>query len=193
MTPPTITIRVPNGATDRQDVFTLGQLVLADYSCADSESGVRHCDGPVPQGQPIDTASVGTKEFRVFAVDNAGNPVYKSAWYRVVFPFNGFDSPIMNGGWTDMKAGDAVPLKFSLAGPRGLGVVTAVSQQALDCSSGATLAAPSAASGSLTYNSSQDRYLESVAGTKAWVGSCRSLSLTLSDGTTHSAAIHFTK
>jgi hypothetical protein len=192
-TPPTITIRVPNGVSDRQDVFTLGQLVAADYSCTDADSGVRHCDGPVAPGQPIDTSSVGTKEFRVFAVDNAGNPVYKSAWYSVVFPFSGFDSPIVSGGWTDMKAGDPVPLKFSLGGARGLGVVTAVTQQQLDCASGAPVAAASTASGSLTYNSSQDRYLDAVAVAKAWAGSCRSISLTLSDGTTHSAAIRFTK
>ena len=192
-TPPTITIRVPNAVTDRQDVFTLGQSVAADYACADAGSGVRHCEGPVPSGQPIDTTSVGTKEFRVFAVDNAGNPVYESAWYRVVFAFSGFDAPIANGGWTDMKAGDGVPLKFSLAGPHGLGVVTAVTQQQLDCSSGAAFAAPAAANGSLTYNSSQDRYLEAVTGTKAWAGTCRSIALTLSDGTTHSTAVRFTK
>ena len=72
-TPPTITIRVPNGSTDRQDVFTVGRLVAADYSCADADSGVRHCEGPVQPRRPIDTSRMGTKEFRVFAVDNSGN------------------------------------------------------------------------------------------------------------------------
>ncbi|HYY04420.1 MAG TPA: LpqB family beta-propeller domain-containing protein [Gaiellaceae bacterium] len=192
-TPPAITIRVPNGLTDRVDVFTLGQLVAADYSCVDTESGVRHCEGPVASGQPIDTGSIGTKEFRVFSVDNAGNPVYKSAWYRVVFLFTGFDAPVVNGGWTDLKAGDGVPLKFSLGGPRGLDVVTRVSQQVLDCSSGSAIGAPAPATATLTYNGSQDRYLEVVASAKAWAGSCRSIALTLSDGTVHSAAIRFTK
>jgi hypothetical protein len=91
------------------------------------------------------------------------------------------------------RRNDEVPLKFSLGGARGLGIVTAASQQPLDCSSGAALAAPAAATGALTYNASQDRYLELVGSARAWAGSCRSLALTLSDGTTHSAAIRFTK
>jgi WD40-like Beta Propeller Repeat len=192
-TPPTITIRVPNGLTDRQDLFTLGQIVAADYSCADAESGVRHCQGPVASGQAIDTGSVGTKEFRVFAVDNAGNPVYVSAWYRVVFPFSGFDSPIVNGGWTQLKAGDTVPMKFSLGGARGLDAVTGTTQQPVGCSSGAPIGLAATASATVTYNNSQSRYLDAVTSLKSWAGSCRAISLTLSDGTTHSAAIRFTK
>jgi Tol biopolymer transport system component len=94
-TPPTITIRRPTSeGTDRLDVYRLGQVVLADYECADSGSGVRHCSGPVDSGRLLDTQTVGTFEFRVFAADQAGNPVYRSAWYRVVYPFTGFGAPV---------------------------------------------------------------------------------------------------
>ena len=75
-TPPTITIRRPTTeGTDRIDVYRVGQVVLADYDCSDSGSGVRHCFGPVASGQPLDTTSVGTFDFLVFAADQAGNPV----------------------------------------------------------------------------------------------------------------------
>ena len=76
---------------------------------------------------------------------------------------------------------------------RGLGAVTGVSQQPLDRSSGSALAAPTAAPATLAYNASQDRYLEAVATAKGWAGSCRSIGLTLSGGTTDSASVRFTK
>jgi TolB protein len=192
-TPPTIVIRVPNAITDRTDTFTLGQIVPADYSCSDAGSGVRHCDGPVAPGAAIDTSSVGTKEFRVFAVDNAGNPTYRSAWYRVVFPFSGFASPVASSGWTQFRAGDDVPLRFSLGGDQGLGIVTSSSQQQLNCASQAPLGSPGAAATSLAYKASQNRYQDIWSTDKAWSGSCRSITLTLSDGTTHSALVQFTK
>jgi Tol biopolymer transport system component len=192
-TPPTIDIRVPSAATDRMDTFLLGQAVLADYSCSDAGSGVRHCVGPVAPGQPIDTASVGTKEFRVFAVDNAGNPAYVSAWYRVLFPFSGFASPISSSGPTDMKAGEPVPLKFSLGGAYGLGVIASIDQQLTDCTTGTPLAGSTSGSGTLAYNASLNRYTESWATEKSWAGSCRSVTVTLSDGTAHTAAVRLTK
>jgi WD40-like Beta Propeller Repeat len=44
-TPPTITLIRPNAVTDQYDVYTVGQVVLASYSCADEAggSGLRHC------------------------------------------------------------------------------------------------------------------------------------------------------
>jgi Ca2+-binding RTX toxin-like protein len=68
-TDPDVTIQVPgNGAT-----FTQGQTVIADYECTDGESGIASCVGPVPDGDPIDTSSLGSHDFTVTAFDNAGN------------------------------------------------------------------------------------------------------------------------
>ena len=68
-TPPTITIISPaNG-----DEYLLGAAVAANYSCADSESGIATCVGPVDVGANIDTATAGTKHFTVNATDQAGN------------------------------------------------------------------------------------------------------------------------
>src|SRR4029077_14766611 len=50
-TPPSITITSPaDGA-----VFSVRQVVLADYACADEVgcSGITSCDGPVADGAPI--------------------------------------------------------------------------------------------------------------------------------------------
>jgi hypothetical protein len=192
-TPPTITINRPTSNTDQIDVYTVGQTVLADYSCTDAESGVRHCDGNVPSGDPIDTRFIGTFEFVVFAADQAGNPIYKRTHYTVVYPFDGFAVPINNGSLTDLKAGDAVPLKFSLHGAYGLNAVTGATQQSIDCTTRAQLGPSVTADGTLAYNASQDRYMFAWSTAKSWAGSCRAISIALNDGTRHRADIRFTK
>ncbi|HEV7639576.1 MAG TPA: Ig-like domain-containing protein, partial [Gaiellaceae bacterium] len=80
---PTISIVSPaDGAT-----FTLGQVVNASYSCADTGgSGLATCAGPVATGAAIDTASAGMKSFTVTATDHAGNTSSKIARYTVVVP-----------------------------------------------------------------------------------------------------------
>jgi len=193
ITPPTITLTRPTSGTDRIDVYTLGEVVLADYSCSDSESGIRHCEGSVPSGTPIDTRSIGTYEFFVFAADQVGHPVYKTTHYRVIYQFDGFGTPIVNGGLTTAKAGDGVPFKFSLHGAYGLDAVTGTTQQQTDCASGAELAPSAPADGALTYNASQDRYLFAWSTAKSWAGGCRALTVSLRDGTTHRADVRFTK
>jgi hypothetical protein len=193
-TPPTITIRTPTSAgTDRVDVFTVGQVVAADYECSDSGSGVRHCMGPVADGEPLDTRFPGTYEFRVFSADQAGNPVYKSAWYRVVYAFAGFAAPVVNGALNDLRAGAGVPLKFSLGADYGLDVVTDATQQQIDCASRAPLGAASPAVGILSYNASLDRYLYDWSSQKAWAGTCRAVTLSLRDGTQHEADFRLLK
>jgi hypothetical protein len=70
-TGPTIILSTPvHGAT-----FTVNEAVPAHYVCADEVggSGLAACTGTTPSGTPIDTASVGSKNFTVTATDNAGN------------------------------------------------------------------------------------------------------------------------
>jgi hypothetical protein len=80
---PTISIASPvDGAT-----FTVGQIVNANYSCADTGgSGLATCAGPVASGAAIDTASAGTKSFTVTATDHAGNAGSTVVHYTVVAP-----------------------------------------------------------------------------------------------------------
>jgi Tol biopolymer transport system component len=193
-TPPTITIRKPTVyGTDQMDVYTVGQVVLADYECSDAGSGVRHCVGPVADGDPIDTRFPGTYEFLVFAADQAGNPVYKSARYRVVYPFEGFAAPVENGAVNDLRAGSGAPLKFSLGADYGLDVVTNAEQRQIDCASRAPIGAAAPASGTLSYNANLGRYLYDWTSQKAWAGTCRAVTLALRDGTRHEADFRLVK
>lgn len=191
-TPPTITITRPTANTDRIDVYTVGQVVLANYTCTDTESGIRHCQGSVPSGEPIDTRFIGTYEFIVFAADQAGNPVYARTRYRVIYPFNGFFAPVTSG-LTDFKAGDGAPMKFSLGADYGLDVLIDATATQIDCATGARTGATIPAAGSFTYNGSLDRYMKVWTTEKSAVGSCFAVELSLRDGTRHEADFRLTK
>lgn len=76
---PTVSIASPvNGAT-----YYVGQAVTADYSCADTDSTVLTCAGPVADGAAIDTATVGAKTFTVNATDSDGGSGSATASYTV--------------------------------------------------------------------------------------------------------------
>jgi TolB protein len=192
-TPPTITIRRPTSSgTDRIDVYTVGQIVNADYTCTDA-SGIRHCLGPVPSGDPIDTRFVGTYEFLVFAADNAENPVYARAHYRVVYPFIGFFAPLASGGMTQVRPGDTVPLKFSIGADYGLDVLTDATATPIDCATEQEIGPAAPAPGPFTYNASQDRYMKVWSTEKSMAGSCYAVALSFRDGTRHEAHFRVSK
>jgi hypothetical protein len=119
--------------------------------------------------------------------------VYKHATYRVVYPFTGFFAPLATAGLTDLRPGDSFPLKFSLGTDYGLDVVTNATQRTFDCTSGAFLSSPTPAGGTLTYNTTQARYLYNWTSDKSAGGSCRAVTLTLRDGTAHRADFRLTK
>lgn len=75
---PTITFATPSEGMSVVE----GSSVLANYSCADSESGVKTCTGNVTSGSPIDT-TVGPKTFTIYAEDNDGNNKTESVSYTV--------------------------------------------------------------------------------------------------------------
>jgi probable HAF family extracellular repeat protein len=66
--PTAMIARPANGA-----VYAINQTVIASYSCTDSLSGIRSCNGPVANGEAVDTsAPVSNRKFMVKATDNAG-------------------------------------------------------------------------------------------------------------------------
>jgi hypothetical protein len=70
--PPTVNIARPKAGAE----FKLGQVVKANYKCADDKnkgSGLDTCVGTVANGHAIDTLSVGDHTFTVTATDKAGN------------------------------------------------------------------------------------------------------------------------
>ena len=190
-TPPVVTIATPaDGAS-----YLLGQQLTADYLCSDPNgSGVHVCGGDVPDGSPLDTSTVGVHTFTVEAYDHADNEIEVTHTYQVVFPFVGFFSPLTaDGTVTSVRAGDTVPVKFTLTGDRGLGVVAGVSSAVVDCATGAPTGTATSAAGTLSYAAKPDRYTFQWATDRTWTGTCRAVAVALADGTTHRAVLRFTR
>ncbi len=190
---PSISVPSPaDGAT-----FTLRQIVAAGYGCADGGSGVASCSGPVADGARIDTATVGAKTFAVAARDAVGNTASSSHAYRVIYDFAGFFAPVADPPAVNVvQGGRTIPLKFSLHGDHGLGVLApgAPFSERIACDGSAPSSAAPATSTSaagLTYDAREDQYHYGWKTEKAWNGTCRRLTLELADGTVHRAMFSF--
>jgi hypothetical protein len=76
---PSVVITTPaSGAT-----YALNSVVLASYTCADTTSGVASCSGTRAVGTKIPTATIGTHNFHVEAIDNAGNRFGQTVSYTI--------------------------------------------------------------------------------------------------------------
>jgi hypothetical protein len=114
------------------------------------------------------------------------------------YKFTGFFSPIDNMPVLNvLNAGQAVPVKFSLGGDRGLDIFDTGSpvSQASDCTEftgvDAVEVTTTAGASSLAYDGGQDRYSYVWKTDKAWANSCRVLILKFNDGTEQRAAFKF--
>jgi len=198
ITAPTITLTTPpDNAT-----YTKNDPVNADYSCEDEAggSGLESCVGDVPSGDAIDTSTVGEHTFTVDAADNAGNTAQVIHHYFVHYAFNGFRSPVDNlPTYNTVKAGSAVPVKFSLSGNQGLGIIASgyPASITVPCDAAAPQDAieetVTAGGSSLSYDSVADQYNYVWKTNKAWAGTCRQFVLKLDDGTFHQANFKLTK
>jgi hypothetical protein len=181
-----------NGAT-----YLLGQVLTASYTCNDA-SGVTLCAGPVASGAPIDTATVGTKTFRVDATDGAGNPHAVTHTYAVVYNFTGFFQPLDNlPGYNRVNAGRAIPVKFSLGGDQGLNIFAPgyPSSAPITCDSSALIDAVeetvTAGSSSLQYATAASQYVYVWKTSGAWANTCGQLVIRLQDGNYYRANLRF--
>src|SRR5207253_611052 len=110
--------------------------------------------------------------------------------YSVVYNFSGFFAPLApEPTISTVKAGEDLPVKFSLSGNQGLGIFAAPPAWKPGCPSSSTDSAQ--ANGGLSYNASIDRYVFLAKTERSWAGSCRQLVLTLRDGTVHRANVSF--
>jgi len=114
------------------------------------------------------------------------------------FPFTGFFSPLGPAGTRNVaKAGSSVPIKFSLGGNRGLNILVAgsPSTQAVSCSGGGpvsgAVATNAAGKSELKYDAKSMQYTYVMKTEKAWANTCRTLTVTLTDGTSHTADFRF--
>ena len=179
VTPPQIRITSPtDGAT-----YLVGDPIMPAFTCHDDVDGSN-----VPCKAGAVDASPGTHLFRVDSVDSSGNSSFATASYSVRYAFDGFFSPLAaEPAAASFRAGDTVPVKFSLGGDRGLGFVTRAAWR--PC--GVTTNDSSTAFGSLSYSPGPGRYTFMWPSDKSWAGSCREFLLTLRDGTTHAAFVGF--
>jgi hypothetical protein len=114
------------------------------------------------------------------------------------WPWAGFFEPVDNVPTVNtVKAGQAIPLKFSVGGYRGMGIFAAgyPASAAHSCaSSGPTDAVEQTVnpgSSELTYAAGGDRYQYVWKTEKSWAGQCRTLVVKLADGSVHTAEFRF--
>jgi hypothetical protein len=194
--PPSVFLRGPlEGA-----VYVLDQKVLADYECQDDPdgAGIFICDGNVASGEAVDTASVGTKRFTVHASDLALNTSSTTAVYQVIYNFGGFLAPVQDPpAVNEVRAGRTVPVKFSLNGFQGAGVLADGYPQVaqVECGAGEEPdhGEPAGAGGrpELVYRARSDRYRFLWRTERSWAGGCRQLILKLDDGLVRRAEFAF--
>lgn len=192
-TPPVITITTPpDGA-----VYTLGQSVLATYSCLDAQSAVTTCDGTVADGAAIDTTTVGSTSFRVDAT-SAGGASHLTHTYTVIYDFGGFERPI--DAQNRAKAGQAIPVKFSLGGDQGMSIFAAGFPKVVACDMPASevfgedpVETVTANKSGLQYDTATGLYNYVWKTDKAQAGSCMRLVLRFNDGRSYSADFALTR
>lgn len=114
-----------------------------------------------------------------------------------IFNFTGFFPPVDNLPTLNVtKAGQGIPVKFSLGGYQGLNIFETGYPTSSMVACGSTAEdvveqTTSAGSSSLTYDAETDQYIYVWKTEKDWAGTCRTLVVKLSDGTHHLANFKF--
>jgi hypothetical protein len=185
---PTVTITRPTASA-----YLFRQSVLAEYSCEDGAgSGLAAtdgCKGTVANGGAIDTATVGSKTFRVTAVDAVGNTSGpRTVTYQVNYDWSGFFQPIDMGMLNTAKAGSAIPVKFKLGGYAGMAIFSKTpTATKIACPSESQAPVEEVATTStsgLQWDATAQQYVYVWKTVATYAGTCQRLSVELSDGTT---------
>ena len=196
-TPPVVVLTCPTSPV------LLGSVAEATWTATDEDGGSGLATAPIGS-IALDTASVGSKVALApagTAIDNAGNEsLAKTCPYSVIYDFDGFFRPVDMGGVVNsVKAGSAVPMKFSLGGDQGLDIIAAGYPKVIftPCATGATLDAiettVTAGGSSLSYDAVAGQYVYVWKTDKSWAGKCGTFALELDDGQTHTALFKFLK
>jgi hypothetical protein len=139
------------------------------------------------------------------AANQLGNGNYFAAVQQIQqfgthYTFTGFFKPVDNLPVSNVvKAGSAIPVKFSLNGDQGLNIIAAgypvSSPIACDASapSEELTETVNAGGSSLSYDTTTGQYIYVWKTDKSWATSCRILVVRLSDGTDHMARFNFTR
>jgi len=176
-------------------VYTLGSVPAAGCNTTDATSGVNTPASLSLSGGPmgyITAACTG-------ASDNAGNTNAASVTYQVIYNWNGFFRPVDNLPiWNKVKAGSAIPIKFSLGGDQGLSIFATDYPKSIvvSCEAGMVVdtieETVTAGGSSLSYDPTIDQYNYVWKTEKSWTG-CRQLIVRLIDGSEYRANFQFTR
>jgi microsomal dipeptidase-like Zn-dependent dipeptidase len=141
---------------------------------------------------------VGATTVNVTATDPAGNTDTGSFTVTVLHNFAGFLQPVDNLPILNVvNAGQAIPVKFSLSGNKGLNIFAAgypaSGPVACDASEPGSVIDETVAAGgsSLSYDAAADQYKYVWKTDKAWKNSCRIFAIRLRDGSDHFAKFRF--
>jgi hypothetical protein len=119
--PPTVTLTTPASGA----LYAKGQVVDADYSCADPNGpGLQvsgGCSGTVANGAAIDTSSTGGKSFSVTAISQDGDSTTTTYDYTVVAPPTVTLTTPASGAF--YAEGQVVDADYSCADPNGTGLL----------------------------------------------------------------------
>ena len=180
------------------DEYLLGAVPTAGCSTTDGLSGVSAEAMPSVNGG----TSLGVGTFMATcsgSEDYAGNQANDMlVTYSVMFDFSGFFQPVDNPiVMNKVKAGNAVPVKFSLAGDQGLGIFALGSPTStpLVCESWipSDTVEETVTAGGSSLSFDADQYVYVWKTNKAWAGTCRELQVKLVDGKTYMANFLFAK
>jgi hypothetical protein len=143
--------------------------------------------------------NVGSTLVTCKASDSAGNDATSTFHVNVRYAFTGFFRPVDNLPTTNVvKAGQGIPVKFSLGGNQGMAIFAAGYPKAvlMTCAGAVqdTVEETVTAGGSsLQYDATTGQYIYVWKTDKAWAGSCRQLQVKFADGTTQVANFSFTR
>jgi hypothetical protein len=142
------------------------------------------------------TFNAGSTSVTCSATDHAGNTSTSSFKVNVSYNFNGFFQPVDNYIVNTVKAGSAIPVKFSLGGNQGLAIFAANSPASVataQCDGAASdevEVTVTAGNSSLSYDAGANQYNYVWKTEKNWIG-CRQLRMTLKDGSVRTAMFKF--
>lgn len=142
---------------------------------------------------------VGSDSFTYKANDGTADSNVATVSIAVRYSFTGFFQPVDNLPIENqVKAGQGIPVKFSLGGNFGLGILAAGSptSQVVACAAGVPIddiETTTTSNSGLSYDAASGQYTYVWKTDKAWANTCRQFNLKLTDGKTYTALFKFTK
>jgi uncharacterized repeat protein (TIGR01451 family) len=190
---PVITL---NGANPLQVGFG---TVFTDPGATASDGCAGNLTSSIVVTGSVDTNTVGFYALTYSVSDPSGHSDTKVRTVEVLpYNFTGFFAPIDNlPALNEMKAGQAAPVKFSLGGNQGLNIFAAGSPSSvqINCSTSDPILpveeTETAGQSSLSYDSASAQYKYTWKTESSWKNTCRQLTVTLKDGTVHTAKFKF--